>query len=556
MSRSTAIIEALKAETLLAGSFVLTQIESLRANLLYSSNGEKISFDDYYLKLQDQVDKLPKLKLERTVAKGTENQYIMQLVDALEQILDTSDELVRKIIHYQSKLKNAQGQIKKLSAAFNAWYTLAASEALEENGAKFPSNQLKDLANSEFSRLMRNADVETESLLSAVLVQGDQIKQWKKTQQDKFDMGKDQANASWTSALPNFGQSSERSNQLLETPKFKVEEEEPDTDVPQFVSKRPTLDTLRAENKAEDAKRPVGQVIDRSSGLDFSAEAARQAKAALPEIKGTFVKTGDPKPIVPVLSDNGPGQAVLEAAIPVQEYSPESIKVLEGMTKPVAPEMDIDKAAPVIQPAPPATDLASAPPADFKSVFGSAIDVTDAKPAAPPAPKVAKPKKDAIIYRIPTDNDPIVLRDSDPAEKIKCVVCDRRIRSKQEMFARDGGWAHVNEGECTGAPVIHRGHSDVDEPGGVMAASPDIVKAAGSTDQGALFGAGLAIAKAVAAPASQGTVLADLEAKAVPSKGTIVPVPATPEPPAIPEPDAPATPRKRLTFLDEGDDVL
>ena len=544
MSRATSTLNALKAENLMAGSYVLTQIDSLRAALRYTTNGETVSYDDYYLKLQNEIEALPRLKLDTVVATGTENQYIMQLVKGLEEIFDNADRTVRRVLHYQSKLRNAMSRISKLRAAFSAWYTLAAGESLEENGAKFPSNQLKDLASSEFSRLMEGLDVEVESLSEAVKVQTEQIKQWKKTQQEKFNLGKDQANASWTSGLPNFGEG-DRSDQLLEKNTF---EEEVDDEVPAFVSTkpsvteaivtakseirlaglpepspealasvRPTLEKLQAENAVEDAKKPTGVIVDRS------------------KIQGTFFKQGPAVAITPIVNDDA--------------------------------AMDIDKAAPVLQPAfvpdPPA------PVADLTSVFATATEVKPAPVPATAAPKAPKKHKDALAYRVPTDGETIVLRDSDPAEKIKCVVCDRRIRSKQEMFTRDSGWAHVNEGECIGAPVYpHRKH--LDEPGGVMAVSPEILAASGGdpNNQAAIVATAVTQMKAVAAAQSEpGTILEALEAPVL-GKGTSVLVSGTtsdnpPETkpleatvPEVPNVDAPATPRKRLTFLEDDQEIM
>lgn len=573
MSRATTTLNALKAENLLAGSYVLTQIESLRTNLKYRSNGDAVSFDDFYLKLQKEVEDLPRLQLMNTVATGTENQYIMQLVKGLETIFDDADRVVRRVIHFQSKLQNAVSQVSKLRAAFNAWYSLAAGEALEDNGAKFPSNQLKDLASSEFSRLMENLDVEVDSLLAAVKVQTDQIKQWKKTQQDKFNLGKDQANASWTSGLPNFGESGGRADQLLEKG-FAVEEEEEDNEAPAFVSQKPRITPdveeavtqALADNRLAGLPKPSPAVIEeiketvartatgRPTLEELQKEIAAEPAEDRADAKGTFFKRGDAKPITPVVSD---------------EYPTESVKVLEGM--------DLDKAAPVIH-----------PPVSLTDVFANATEVTP----APALSKLLKAKKVAVEYRIPCDGEMIVLRDSDPAEKIKCTVCDRRIRSKQEMFSRDGGFAHANEGECTGAPTVHRvvpqdgkfqfqppsqafydSVKDVDEPGGVMAASPEILAASGGdpNNQASISVTIFEVAKAILAPkAEPGTLLEQLEtgATSVLKKATTVLVPSTTSdnPPetqpletaeiAIPNVDAPATPRKRLTFLDEDQEIM
>ena len=550
MSRATSVLNALQAEQLLQGSFVLNQIDSLRNSLQYNTEGQTISFDDYYLRLQTQVDELPKLKLETAVATGTENQYIMQLIKAMEEIVDQADTLVRKIIHYQSKLKNAASQIKKLSAAFNAWYTLAASELLEENSVKFPANQLKDLANSEFSRLMKNTDVEVDSLIAAVVVQTEQIKQWKKTQQEKFGLGRDQANASWTSSLPNFGEAPERSDQLLDKPKFVQEED--DAEVPQFVSKVPKVSPALVERVMEKiqpapeivaaSKREAEPIISEGGNLSSLAyqAMAREEKAtkvavigtAGPEVEGAikavFKKTGPPVAVTPIVTDSGK-PAIIEIPGP--------------------PTVDIDQVAPVL-------------PAALTSVFANAVEVKD----TPAAPKVAKPKKAAIEYRVPVDGETIVLRDSDPAEKIKCVVCDRRIRSKQEMFARDGGWAHANEGECTGAPAVSRTPSQEwlkkaakaeDGCGPIMACSPEILAAAGGDPNNtvAIMDAAFGKMTAVAA-ASASTVLADLEAKAATPIAAVSPVITPDKGTADAVPDAPATPRKRLTFLEDDAEIM
>jgi hypothetical protein len=229
--------------------------------------------------------------------------------------------------------------------------------------------------------------------------------------------------------------------------------------------------------------------------------------------------------------------------------------------------MDIDKAAPVLQPAfvpdPPA------PVADLTSVFATATEVKPAPVLATAAPKASKKHKDTLVYRVPTDSETIVLRDSDPAEKIKCVVCDRRIRSKQEMFTRDSGWAHVNEGECIGAPVYPH-HKHPDEPGGVMAASPEILAASGGdpNNQAAIVATAVTQMKAIATAQSEpGTILEALEAPVL-GKGTSVLVSGTtsdnpPETkpleaavPEVPNVDAPATPRKRLTFLEDDQEIM
>lgn len=256
--------DAVQADKLLAGSHLLTQVENLRKELQYTSDGEVISYDDFYLKMQTEIDRLPHIKLLQSIAPGTESQYQIQLVTALERLSDSIEYIQSRLIHFNSKLKVAEGRCKELKASFTAWYVLALADYLTSYDMSLTTKTQEALAGSEFERLIGGVDVEVSALLAAVKVQFEILAKRKKTATEKFNMGKDQANAAWTrTLLPDMpGTSSDPgSRDLLITGE---EAELNEMDVPAFVSKEPKL---------------------------LEAEIAGGG-----EIKGTFRKTGDARP--------------------------------------------------------------------------------------------------------------------------------------------------------------------------------------------------------------------------------------------------------------------
>jgi hypothetical protein len=279
------VMSALKSEVLLADSQLFEQIKTLCADLQYSTADGKFAFDDYFTTLVEAIDAIPKLELENDVAPGTETTYTIQLTTTAEQIVDECDRVFRRLNQFEGKLKEAERKVNNQKAEFVAWYMLAANALLKDlDDLKLPQQEIRKLGEAEFSRHMRGLDVAVSTLLDAIKIESGKVAAHKAAQKEKYNLGKDQANASWTSTLPAFGNavSSDRSDQLNA-----VQQEDEDT--PEPLTRRPTIgigDTLRVLNPDD-------------------------------EIKGTFVKTGDPKP-----------------ATPVGEYSADSIKVLEGMTKP------------------------------------------------------------------------------------------------------------------------------------------------------------------------------------------------------------------------------
>lgn len=242
------IMMAFKAEALLKDSDILTRIENLRKHVLYSSDGQLFSFDDYLTILRDAVDAIPKLELETDVAPGTENQYSIQLVTGMEQIVDDCDRVQRKLAHFQSKLRDAERQINNLKSEFLAWYVLQASALIANlEDIKLPSKEMRALGEAEFSRLMGNLDLKIETVLEDLKLEFERVAQHKSTQKEKHNLGKDQANASWTSALPSFGNSipeDERTDKLNQPQAIDEIDEE---GVPAFVSRKPKIADVKSD---------------------------------------------------------------------------------------------------------------------------------------------------------------------------------------------------------------------------------------------------------------------------------------------------------------------
>jgi hypothetical protein len=275
------VMNALKAETLLEGSQLFDQIEKLRANVSYTTVDGKLAFDDYFKTLVDAIDAIPKLQLEDDVAPGTETTYTIQLTQEVERIVDECDRIFRRLNQFEGKLHEAERQVLNQKAEFVAWYMLAAATLLKDlEDIKLPQAEIRKLGEAEFSRLMHGLDVALATLLDAVKIETNRASQHKASQKEKYNLGRDQANASWTSSLPAFGNAFTEDRGDVSGVQELDEE-----DVPAQVKAAPKVsigDTLRII-KPEDA-----------------------------EIKGTFVKRGDPAPVkviadsVPVLKDGKP----------------------------------------------------------------------------------------------------------------------------------------------------------------------------------------------------------------------------------------------------------
>ena len=274
------VMSALKAESLLSDSQLFDQIKALCASLQYSTEDGKFAFDDYFKTIVEAIDLIPKLELENDVAPGTETTYTIQLTQAAETIVDECDRIFRRLNQFEGKLKEAERKIDNQRAEFVAWYMLAANALLKDlDDLKLPQTEVRKLGEAEFSRFMGGLDVAIESLIEAVKIETSKVNQHKAAQKEKYNLGKDQANASWTSTLPAFNNAVTDRNENLS-----AVQELDDEDVPAPVKKHSMIsDTLRILKPDEKA-------------LSVSPDG---------EIKGVFVKVGDPKPIGLVNDDDG-----------------------------------------------------------------------------------------------------------------------------------------------------------------------------------------------------------------------------------------------------------
>lgn len=260
-------IDSFQAERLLAGAYILEHIQGVVNKIAYQSNGDAISYEDMYSDLAAEVDKLPKLKLELSVPPGGESQYSIQLTMAMETVADDCDRVSHKVSKFESKIREAQGKLKRLHGEFGAWYALASSKLMEEEAyIRLNAAQVKQLADAEFSRMTNDLDVVMESLINAVKSLRGEIKEHKRTQADKYNMGKDQVNASWTSHMPLFNGSGDIT---MDTPG-------------KLLEHNPQLEEALAPEPDEKSDEPV----------DFP-----------PEKEWVFQKTGDARPIHIITSD-------------------------------------------------------------------------------------------------------------------------------------------------------------------------------------------------------------------------------------------------------------
>lgn len=280
------IILAFKAEAVLGqDAEIFVRLENLRKRMEYSSEGDRRSFDDYYELLKQAVDEIPKLELETDVVPGTENQYSLEMASTMEQIVDDCDRVLRKLAHFQGRLRDAERQISNLKAEFVAWYLLSASVLIKSlEDVKLPPKDVRALAEAEFSRLVGNIDVRVTTLLDDIKIEYDRVASHKSAQKEKHNLGKDQINASWTSVLPSYGGAVAPESSQYTQP----QDEEDEEDVPAFVSRKPSISAV--QERLNQAK--VGDTV-----------LIRHTENVAPVITGTFKKTGDPKPVTTVVQE-------------------------------------------------------------------------------------------------------------------------------------------------------------------------------------------------------------------------------------------------------------
>jgi hypothetical protein len=467
------ILNHLKAESLLEDSHVLTQIDVLRNGLRYKTDGEEVSFDDFFQTLQAEIGAVPRIELESTISPGCESEYQIQLVTALERVFDEADRVLNRLLFFQSKLRAAQQQFQVLEVTFIAWYSIAATEYLNApdfKAIKLNATAIKALAQSEFGRLMQGVNIDVETLLEVTKVLSKQILSHKTVAQEKYNLGKDQVNASWTSNnLPPEGIAGGEEGQELITP---TEPEEDAEEVPAFVSKTPAIGVVTSVNSDGTIGVRLGPGIETERQITEESEQAVDELVKEIETRGTVSgtpidqltlppqKTSYPhRPTIKELEDilnsedKTPIEILPNGEVRVIETPATSIKLTavnaDGETIPFATEHGevVDEVLIEVK-----DEGLTVMPQHDNSTYDETL--IQGGPLLPPGvtvkatrlPEPAQQLKEA--NSAPTGTVVIRTKEGFP-DKIKCKYCHRRIRVNQTMIAIDDGWAHVEKDDCT-----------------------------------------------------------------------------------------------------------
>jgi hypothetical protein len=232
------ILNQLKAEVLLENSYILTLITDLKTNLRTVSNSEEVGFDDYFLRLQGEVDTVGSIKLLDRVPEGNEGRYTNTLISYLEQIQDDCERVEVRLVSFQGRIMSAASRVEELATAFEAWFFLAAVEVLTRHDLKLPNTQVRAIAAAEFSRLMEHSNVALGALVEALKVERTRVTGKKKMAQKKFELGKEQVNAAWGNKLPGILGISPAGPIEDVYSSGVVDDEELDEAIPSFVSNK------------------------------------------------------------------------------------------------------------------------------------------------------------------------------------------------------------------------------------------------------------------------------------------------------------------------------
>jgi len=195
MSNAVSIMSRLQAEQLLADSYILTQVERLKAGMRYKSDDNYQSFDEHFLWLQNKIDEIPHIALKDSIPVTTASIYTNELISALEEIQDKVEKFTVKGVRFQGDLVTAKSAIDEMSATFEAWYVLAATDLLASTEIKLSATNVKALATSEFNRLMDRSNLAIDALIEAVKVEIKRLSSKAKMAAKKFEMGREQVNA-------------------------------------------------------------------------------------------------------------------------------------------------------------------------------------------------------------------------------------------------------------------------------------------------------------------------------------------------------------------------
>lgn len=272
MSNTLSILNRLSAEALLGDSYVVKQIKDLSRSLCYSTEGNQVSFEDYFQRLQDETDKIKSIKLLDRIPENTEHHYQNELIVDLEEILNQCERVLIRLISFQGRIVTAASHVQDLRVGFEAYFMLAASEILDGQKLKLPNKQLAAIAGSEFSRLMERTDIALDTLVEAIKVERLRVAMKKRLANVKFEMGREQVNAAWTNKMPAMLGISPADNVFdLSGDGTNEPEEEFEEEVPAFVSQKATAG-LAPRQIPEDAAVPLEEALGEEAALPQPSE--------------------------------------------------------------------------------------------------------------------------------------------------------------------------------------------------------------------------------------------------------------------------------------------
>jgi hypothetical protein len=283
------ILNLFTAENILGGSPFLKFVFELRDKLSRDSDGELIDWDTAMLRIQDEVKNLPTLELQTDVPAGTESVYQRQLLHALEEINATHDRVARKLIKIKSRLMAAVTVMKNQQSQFVAYFALGFPVAIHTANVpnmKMTPKGIEAIAAGEYSRVMDNLDNAAVSMLCELKLLEAEIKLSKVSAAEAYALGKDQVGLLWNSPQSNGAIGLDDEPSLL----LKAPVEGDDGEIPSFVSLH-------------------------SKEVRFGASIKRPQ-----EIKGTFVKHGDPQPVT-FIDDDGEIRPVVGGSLPPDEVA-------------------------------------------------------------------------------------------------------------------------------------------------------------------------------------------------------------------------------------------
>lgn len=245
-------LSALHGDVLLAGSSILEQVDMLKTRLrIYKDEGVKdgasspVSYEEYFEYLGGEVQSIPTIELQSTIAPGAGMDYLRNVTMNFEAVMDAIERVSIKTLFFAGKLKSTAAYTKVVNGTFQAWYQLAVTDFLKDNDMKLPVSAIKDLGMSEFSRLLGNLDLDIEGMLDATDGYTMILKNQRKLANDKYNMAKDQVNAMLSGSPQEFGQGGQGGGyqKLAERygPNFKKAVIDGDDEVVEPLEVKPTL---------------------------------------------------------------------------------------------------------------------------------------------------------------------------------------------------------------------------------------------------------------------------------------------------------------------------